>query len=230
MPFERLAGRGVMVSKFTPDIPLRNAGLLEGVTLLHANGRKVSSPDDLVNEIEANGRAEIRFYRAGDYWQIDLEDHQLLAGRTASQKLGIVDRSTSRSWRSSGFLGHYSTYAEILQLVGSLGFAMAVAGFWRSRRLKLLGARGSDDEHDAREENEVRLRIRVPPLILSVCVLLIGVALLMTLTGAPQAGLVLSGFVIVVLGSSRKALLLHIALSIPVGAAAVIYLQKTRSV
>jgi hypothetical protein len=58
----------------------------------------------------------------------------LLEGTNAMEKLGFTDWKKSRNWRSMGFYGHWTTYAEVLQLIASLTFGLFIALFLTQRR------------------------------------------------------------------------------------------------
>jgi O-antigen ligase len=145
---QRAAGRGVRVTKLAPDSPLRAAGVNEGDTLLWLNGAALNSPDELARLLAANETGEtnapavrLRVYRLE--WQFDapVERGALLAGATPEAQLGLDGWTRGRDQRASGFYGHYTTYAEVLQLVGSLACGLFIAlGRKRSWRGALLAA------------------------------------------------------------------------------------------
>ncbi len=216
VPVERLIGRGVEIRQVAETGPLGMASLIEGDTLLEANGKKVGLPKDVVAEVERSGSAELKFYRPDYYTSVRIEG--LRPGATAIEKLGIGAWKRSKNWRSSGFYGHYATYAEVLQLIGSLLFGIIVAGIaaWRFRlRTKALSS-------DA-DPTIGRLAL------LTLSFLLIAFALLLTVTRAPQLGLMLSATVIVMLGIGRRGLLFAAILFLPIAIGGLIFLQQSRN-
>jgi putative inorganic carbon (hco3(-)) transporter len=128
---------------------------------------------------------------------------KLLAGATPEERLGIGGWSRGRDWRASGFYGHYTTYAEALQLITSLAFGLFIA--LRNKR-SLRGA------------------------LLLVAVLGLSSALLLTVTRASWLAFLLSAFVIVTLGASRRTVLILVACALPLVFAGLFVLQQKRNV
>ena len=124
MPIQRVIGRGVEIHGISPTSPLAKAFLYEGDALLTANGKKLLSPEDLVAPIEQNETTKVTVYRPDFEFAVDVKRENLLSGENALQKLGIESWKKSHNWRSRGFFGHYTTYAEVLQLIASLAFGL----------------------------------------------------------------------------------------------------------
>ena len=153
---QRAAGRGLKVSGLAADSPLRAAGINEGDTLLRLDGAAFHSPDELARALDANatgtpaganatgGRppARLLVYRLEWRFETDVPRGALLtAGATPEARLGLTSWARGRDERASGFYGHYTTYAEVLQLVGSLAAGLFIAlGRKRSWRGALLAA------------------------------------------------------------------------------------------
>lgn len=146
---QRAVGRGVKVTKLTADSPLRAAGIEEGDTLLRLDGAPLPSPDELArllatNETGEPSKARVRVYRREWQFDADVPRGSLLAGATPEAQVGLVSWTRGRDERASGFYGHYTTYAEVLQLVGSLAFGLFIAQLrkrsWRSWQSLLLAA------------------------------------------------------------------------------------------
>ncbi len=135
-PIERVFGRGVEVAGVTANSPLTKAVYLEnnserivlkdGDTLLEVNKKKIRTPEDLTAELEQNETAQVKFYRPDYYLTVQIKRADLLNGTNAKEKLGISDWKRSRNWRSAGFYGHYTTFAEVLQLIASLTLGLFV--------------------------------------------------------------------------------------------------------
>jgi putative inorganic carbon (HCO3(-)) transporter len=148
---QRAVGRGVKVTKLSADSPLRAAGVNEGDTLLKVDGAALRAPDELrarllaTNETGANASARLRVYRLEWQFDVDLPRGALLAaGATPEAQLGLLGWTRGRDERASGFYGHYTTYAEVLQLVGSLACGLLIAHRrkrpWHSWQSALLAA------------------------------------------------------------------------------------------
>ncbi|MEJ7623210.1 MAG: O-antigen ligase family protein [Pyrinomonadaceae bacterium] len=195
------AGNNLKVVKLSPDSPLRVAGVLENDTIISFNGAEIDSPDELAGAIEgrqSSGPATLRVYRFETYFE-----YELSSGVSAPQ-MGILEWSRGRDVRAAGFYGHYTTYAESVQLVGSLALGLLVL---------IPGG--------------IFARYRV---LLAAALLLLGIGLFLTVTRASWAGFALSAAVIVVIGASRKALVICVLFAIPVAAVGLIYLQQKRNV
>lgn len=217
MPVHRMIGRGVEIHGLRPDGPLANAHLLEGDAVLEINGKKIHSPESIVTAIEQNETSKIRAYRVE--WDVpaEMKRTDLLPGSTAIERLGIDSWKKSRNWRSSGFYGHYTTYAEVLQLIASLALGLLVAGFYAGRK--------RNEEIEASED-----RKRGTFAFLMIVLTGMGIALLMTVTRASQLAFLVSGFAIFLFGASRKWLLSGIAAGLPLAMIGLFILQQSRGV
>jgi hypothetical protein len=212
VPFERLIGRGVEVHGVDPAGALSRADIKEGDTILSAGKRKISSPEELVDEILRDGAVELRVYKTD--WEIKttLRREDLALRDTPEEMLGFTTWKRSRNWRSAGFYGHFTTYGEVLQLIMSLTLGLGVAGFavWRQQR--------------------TRPQVQTALIVIGACFALMALALVLNVTRAPQAGLLVSGILIVLLGLGRKWILIAALIILPIAAAALFALQQTREV
>ena len=204
---ERAIGRGVKIKGLTADSPLRAAGVQEGDTLLEVNGVHLRRPDELeraLATVAIDGEpARVRIYRFEWMPVIDVPRGRLLDGQGALARLGITDWSRGRDWRAAGFYGHWTTYAEVLQLIASLALGLLIA----SRR-----------------------KWSISGLLLAAALASICGALLLTVTRASLLAFVMSASVIVLVGASRRTVLapaLGALLVIPVG---LFLLQQKRNV
>lgn len=204
----RAVGRGVKVTKLTAESPLRAAGVNEGDTLLKIDGASVRSPHELAQAlaINATGKptARLRVYRLE--WQFDAFAPRgaLLAGATPEAQLGLISWTRGRDQRASGFYGHYTTYAEVLQLIGSLAVGLLIA---LGRKRSWQGA------------------------LLAAAVAGIGIALLLTVTRASWLSFLLSIVVMSLVGLGSRRAVLAVALGtllvVPLG---LYVLQQQRGV
>lgn len=228
-PIQRIIGRGIEIHGLKPESPLSKALLYEGDALLEANGKKLKTPDDLVTQIEQNETTKVKFYRPDFEFVVDINRADLLAGDSADQKLGIESWTKSHNWRSQGFYGHYTTYAEVLQLIASLVFGLVVAS---SRKQPAETQRRRDEEGN----KSMSSPSSAPHLAFSLSFLLIislagmCLALLLTVTRASQLAFLISAFSIVLLGASRKWLIAGIVIVLPIIFASLLFLQQSRQV
>jgi Na+-translocating ferredoxin:NAD+ oxidoreductase RnfA subunit len=214
---ERARGRGVKLVALAIDSPLRAAGFIEGDTILSVDGAEVGSPAEVVRSVETERTdappervlrfpdgttacrwdertACVRVYRAEAMPASNVARQGLAPGATPEARLGILEWSRGRDERAVGFYGHYTTYAEVLQLVGSLAVGLFVA----------LGS--------LRSFAGVALALASAGM---------GYALLVTVTRASWLAFLVSCFVVVLAGAaSRRALLVAVvaaALVVPGG-------------
>ncbi len=197
-------GTNLKVTKLTADSPLRAAGVHEGDTILRANGLSVASPDQLSAAVNSSpdGKAALKIYR----YEV-IYDYQMTAISPRSDspsQFGIENWSRGRDVRASGFFGHYATYAEAAQLLASvaLGLLIMAPGGPFTRNKLLLGT------------------------VLAA----FGIALILTVTRASWAGFMISAALMVLVGASRKTILICILCAIPLAAVGLFYLQQKRNI
>lgn len=209
MPIQRIIGRGVEIHGVSAESPLTKALLFEGDALLTANNKKISIPEDLTAQIEQNDSTKVKFYRPDFEYVVEVKRENLLKGETAMQKLGIESWKKSHNWRSSGFYGHYTTYAEVLQLIASLVFGLFIASF-------------------KKKDTKGFLPFSFSPLLLFYFAAM-AFALLLTVTRASQLALIISAFAIVFL-VNRKMILIFSAIVLPIAIGGLLFLQQSRNV
>lgn len=196
-------GKNLKVLKLSAESPLRAAGVEENDTILRANGRDVTVPDDLLNavsESSSEGIASVTIYR-----HELINTYKLPAANVASvESLGIAEYTRGRDTRASGFFGHYTTFAEALQLLASLAIALLTVapGGLLTRNRVLLG---------------IVLLSAIAALFLSV-------------TRASWLSFIISAGLITLIAASRRTVLICAAIAIPVIIGGLIFLQQKRQV
>ncbi|MGQ0542478.1 MAG: O-antigen ligase family protein [Blastocatellia bacterium] len=221
MPIERLIGRGVEIHDVQDASPLKKALLTDGDALLEANGKKLRTPEELVSVIEQNEITKVKFYRPDYEFAVDVKRADLLSGANAMERLGVMSWKKSHNWRSKGFYGHYATYAEVLQMIGSLALGLFVAGIVKRKR-------SVAEETSAVARSAAKLFSPIP--ILLFCVIAIGFALLLTVTRAPQLAFLISAGIIVFAGMGRKWFLAAALIVVPLVIGGLYFLQQSRQV
>jgi hypothetical protein len=190
----------------TPKTTAKPQPILSGDTIFEADGKRVSTPEDLAAALSADPKAptaRIKIFRLEWTPTVEVTRGQLLPGSTAEQQLGISGWSRGRDWRARGFFGHFVTYAESLQLLASLALGLFLTYPEKRSRTGLL-------------------------LLLAVAGLVW--ALVLTVTRASWAAFLFSAALMLFVSSSRKALLFFAALLIPLVIAGAFFLQQRRSV
>jgi O-antigen ligase len=206
---QRAVGRGVKVTRLAADSPLRAAGVAEGDTLLRVDGKALGSPGELARALLAAGEtgaatARLLVYRLEWRFETEVPRGALLAGETPEARLGVTDWARGRDERASGFYGHYTTYAEVLQLIASLAAGLFIA---LKRKRSWQGA------------------------LLAAAVAGMGGALLLTVTRASWLSFLLSIVVMSLVGvGSRRAVLVVALGTLLVVPLALYVLQQKRGV
>lgn len=214
-PVQRWLGRGIEIHGIDKNGPLGKAGLIDGDTLDRANNQKLGTPDDVVEQLSKNEVTTLEFYRGDFETDAKINRADLLDGEDAQCRLGFESWSVGKIIRASGFYRHYVTYAEVLQLIGSLVFGLFVSAFSRKRWI------AADDDGSR----------KIPAwLILLFIFCCMGLVMLLTITRAPQLALIISGFTILVVSGNRKLLLAMAAVALPVMVVGLIYLQQQRHI
>ena len=207
-------GRGVKVQDVSAESPLAKAvfhtrtvkkatPITGGDIIWQVDGQRVNSPDELAAAlISGTGVAKVRIYRVE--WMPELEvPRTLLPGNSALEQLGITGWTRGRDWRATGFYGHWTTYAEVLQLIASLALGILLALPQKKSLTGLL-------------------------LLLAAAGLLF--ALAMTLTRGSWIGFAVSAIAMLLLSVSRRTAVIVIACAIPLVLTAVLLLQQRRNI
>ena len=227
MPVERIIGRGVEIRRLSAESPLAKALLWEGDTLLEVDRVNVSTPEEIVSAIEGADTSRVKFYRPDFEYTVEVKRSDLLPGTDPLKRLGISGWKKSHNWRSKGFYGHYTTYAEVLQLIGSLAFGLFIAAMGRDGQ----EARGTNGAPVRSSLSSIVGNFKSPSAVaLALAVAAIAFALLLTVTRAPQLAFVVSAAVIVFFGLGRKWFLIAMLVLLPIAAGGLLFLQQSRNV
>ncbi|MBA2493955.1 MAG: O-antigen ligase family protein, partial [Acidobacteria bacterium] len=208
-PIERVFGRGVEVTGVSAESPLAKGAVIQGLaiadgdTIIEVNKRRIRTPESLIAELEKSDVSQVKYYRPDFNSVIEVRRADLLSGENAVQRLGIGSWKHSRNWRSAGFYGHYTTFAEVLQLIASLAFGLFIA---LDKKRSKIGA------------------------ILLFCLIAMSFALLLTVTRASQLSFLISAFAIVLANGNRKTLVSLAVIILPVALVGLFFLQQSRNV
>jgi O-antigen ligase len=209
-------GRGVKVYGVSPNSPLSDAKqvlrakaeklpILSGDTLEEVDGRPINNLQDLVSALNSTqaGPAKVKIYRFEWYGVLDVPRGQLHAGATPEEQLGIERWSRGRDRRAIGFYNHWTTYAEMLQLLTSLAIGLFFA---LPRKWNRNGA------------------------VLGLVIAGMGIALVLSVTRASWLSLLISATVITALSVSRRMLIVLGLCAVPLILGGLFVLQKKRNV
>jgi O-antigen ligase len=215
---DRAIGHGIQVFGVAPDGPLGKAGVVDGDALLTVNGQKVRSAEDIAKLLDANDTVKITLYRPEEFLTLDVIHADLLSADGATAKLGIAAWETGRNWRAQGFFSHFTTYAEVLQLIASLLFGLIVGAIVRKQF----------DPPNRADNSVIRVLSSTPVMIVSLAAMLI--VMILTVTRASQLAFMVSAFSMILLSGSRKLLLAAAIIAIPVVVGGLLFLQQTRGI
>jgi O-Antigen ligase/PDZ domain len=210
-------GRGVKVYGVSRQSPLDDARfetrtsnhgtpIIDGDTIEKVDGRSIRSIDDLIKALDQSDRkepAQVQVYRTEWIATLKVPRGHLLDGTTPEERLGIQRWTFGRDRRATGFYDHWITYAESLQLIGSLTLGLFLAVPRKKSRNGIL---------------------------LFVAVAGICGALLLSVTRASWLSFLLSGILIATLSLSRRALIVIAACAIPMVLAGLFVLHQKRNV
>jgi O-antigen ligase len=210
-------GRGIKVYEVSPASPLSAARLVSRKdnkalpifnrdTLLEIDRHPLRSIDQLLASLDGSSQdrpVKIRIYRFEWMPELEVPRGRLLPGSTAEERLGIQRWTRGRDWRAAGFFGHYTTYAEALQLIASLALGLFVA------------------LPQKRTKNGLLLALAIAGLC---------AALMLTVTRGSWLAFAVSAALIVTLGVSRRSLLIIGACALPLILAGLFLLQQKRNV
>ena len=214
---QEIFGRGVKVHGVNAESPLARAmtvprttarplPITAGDTIFEVDGIKVNTPEELAKALSATPNAEsakVKIYRVEWTPTVEVLRGRLLKGSSAEEQLGISGWSRGRDWRAVGFYGHWTTYAESLQLIASLALGLFIC-FPDKRRWTSL------------------------PLLFTVISLIWALAL--TVTRASWVALLVSAIVMLLLGSSRRTILIAGACGVALLIAGALFLQQRRNI
>lgn len=208
-------GRGVKVYGVSAESPLAKAAfhtrmvnnetpIKDGDIVWQVDGQRVDSPEELAAALISGNDtiAKVRIYRVE--WTPELAvPRTLLPGTNAQQQLGIARWTRGRDWRATGFYGHWTTYAEVLQLIASLALGIFLALSQKRSRVGWL------------------LLVALGGLMF---------ALAMTVTRGSWIGFAVSVAAMLLLSVSRRTAIVIAACAIPLVLAGVFLLQQRRKI
>ncbi|HEU4769601.1 MAG TPA: O-antigen ligase family protein [Pyrinomonadaceae bacterium] len=207
-------GRGVKVQGVSAESPLSQAlfqtravkqptPIVAGDIVWQVDGVRVNNPDELAAAlVSGSGDAVVKIYRVE--WTPELKvPRKLLQGSTAMDQLGIAGWSRGRDWRATGFFNHWTTYAEVLQLIASLAVGLFLAMTQKNRAMGWF------------------LLVATAGLVF---------ALALTVTRGSWIGFAVSVAAMLLLSVSRRTVLIVVGCALPLVLAGVFLLQKQRRI
>ena len=219
-PLERIIGRGVAIYDFRASA-FDQIGLQEGDAILQINGKKVNSLEEVrrrIFETQNEPQFKAQIYRDDSYTMVDIPRERIKQAATAEESLGIGRWTRNHNWRAAGFYGHFTTFAEVLQLILALTFGLFIVTISKHR----FFARN--------EEKENVNKFLKPQILLGICVAGLAFALLLTVTRASQFAFFVSALIIVLLNGNRKIILTLLAAVLPLAIIGFIVYGQTRKI
>lgn len=219
-PIERIIGRGVAIYDFRGSA-FDQIGLQEGDTILQINGKKVNSLEAVRQKIFENPNEpqfKAQIYRDDAYTMVEVPRERIKPAETPEEALGIGRWGRNHNWRAAGFYGHFTTFAEVLQLIISLTFGLFIVAISKHK----FFARN--------EEKKTFNKYLKPQILLAICVAGLAFALLLTVTRASQFAFFVSALIIVLLNGNRKIILTLLAAVLPLAIIGFIVYQQTRKI
>ncbi len=200
--WQKAVGRGLRLLEISEESPLRQVGIGPGDVLLRVEGRTVRSPEEVAAVAPKRGeRVRLFVFRPEIYRHYEI----LIPEEVPPENPFLIRRSEPwKDFRASGFYGwNYFTYAEVVQLLGSLLLGMFLT------LPKKRSARG---------------------ILAALGVLAMAFVILLTVTRAIWGAFALSAFVMLVHRWGRYALAIGIVALLIAAPVGVRLLRQVRSV
>ncbi len=229
-PIERVIGRGVQIYDFRGSA-FDQIGLQEGDTILQINGKKVNSLEEVRQKILENTNEpqfKVQIYRTDNYTLVDIPRERIKTAETPEESLGIGRWTHSHNWRAAGFYGHFTTFAEALQLIISLTFGLFIVVISKHKffaRNKNLEQNDDEDQKPKTKNQNLKLQI-----FLGICLAGMALALFLTVTRASQLAFLVSAIVIVLLNGNRKIIFTLAVIILPLAIGGLLFLQQSRRI
>lgn len=129
--YDLARGRGIVVESISPDSPLQRLHVGPGDAVWRVGGRRIGSVveiDQIISGLVVGQSVSISVISLGEH----VERPGLVvseATKARASPSGIIGHKATHRFRASGWTRHYSTYAEILQILAQLAFGLALANF-----------------------------------------------------------------------------------------------------
>ena len=133
--YDLTRGRGIVIEAISSESPLPPLKIETGDAIWRVGGmriRSVAEIDQIIKASPVDTSLRISVISQGEH----LERPGLTvtqAMRESASPSGIAGNRATHRFRASGWTRHYSTYAEILQLLVQLAFGLALANFANHR-------------------------------------------------------------------------------------------------
>jgi len=133
--YDLARGRGIVVESISADSPFRPLQLAPGDAVWRVAGRRISSVADLdqiIKNLPVQTPVSVSVISGGEHIERPgLKVNEATKARVSPS--GIAGDQATHRFRASGWTRHYSTYAEILQMLVQLAFGLALANFQNHR-------------------------------------------------------------------------------------------------
>lgn len=129
--YDLVRGRGIIVESISPDSPLQSLHVRPGDAIWRINKKRIYSVADIdarLRDSPVDARLTLSLITQGEH----AERPGLLVTETIKQRpspSGITGALATHRFRASGWIAHYVTFSEILQILAQLAFGLAVANY-----------------------------------------------------------------------------------------------------
>jgi membrane-associated protease RseP (regulator of RpoE activity) len=195
-------GRGLRIDSIEADSPLARTGLRVGDVLLEADGKQVTTLEEMLQIADTQrGRIPIKYQRNESLVEGTVSRRAVRkADDEGAGRLGITV-SPGRNFRVTGLYSHYETYAEVLQLIAALAIGLLIA-------------------HPVKRSGRA--------WFLAVSVLLITITLLLTSTRAAMIGLAAAAAAMALASSRKRTVAIAILAIVVMAPAAMFAIERSR--
>jgi hypothetical protein len=129
--YDLVRGRGIIVESISPESPLQSLQVRQGDAIWRIDKKRIYSVADIdarLRDSPVGTTLTLSLITQGEH----AERPGLLVTETIKQRpspSGITGTVATHRFRASGWIAHYETFSEILQILAHLAFGLALANY-----------------------------------------------------------------------------------------------------
>ena len=129
--YDLMRGRGIVVESISPESPLQQLQVRKGDAIWRINKQRIYSVSDIdarLRDSLVGTQLSVSLISQGEH----VERPGLLVTEVIKQRpspSGITGSRATHRFRASGWISHYETFSEILQVLAQLAFGFALANY-----------------------------------------------------------------------------------------------------